>query len=79
MVPQSSKKWPLQTANEPNDLALYITSEFLKVHLVLRLSYEMEPATWVQIVDKAVCISIDANALGKSLNPSLFSTPAMIE
>ena len=36
----------------------------------------MEFATQVQILDKAVCISLHANALGKGMNPS-FSDSTM--
>ena len=33
---------------------------------------EMKLATLVQILNKAVCILLHANALGRSMNPSLF-------
>ena len=36
----------------------------------------MELVTRVQILDKAVCVSLCANALGKRMNPSVF-LPAM--
>ena len=29
----------------------------------------MELATWVQILDEAVCISLHIHALGKNINP----------
>ena len=32
----------------------------------------MESMTRVQILDEAVCISLQANALGKGINPSVF-------
>ena len=35
------------------------------------LSVRMELAARVQILDKAVCISLSANVLGKGMNPSL--------
>ena len=37
---------------------------------------QMKSATWVQILDESVYISLGANALGKSMNPSLL-TPDM--
>ena len=36
-------------------------------------SKEMESATWVQILDEAVCISLHADALKKGMNPSILS------
>ena len=35
------------------------------------LSLEMELTTRVQILDKAICISLCANTLRKGMNPSL--------
>ena len=44
---------------------------FLEARLVLRLSLkEIEFATQVQILDKAVYFSFCSNALGKDMNPS---------
>ena len=35
----------------------------------------MKLATWVQILDKAICLSLCDNALEKGMNPSVFPPP----
>ena len=40
------------------------------------LSYEMDLAIWVQILNEAVCISNNSNIFGKGMNPTILP-PAM--
>ena len=39
-------------------------------------SYEMDTATWVQILNESDCISHSTNTLGKGMNPAILP-PAM--
>ena len=47
----------------------------MKALMELRLSSpEMDTATWVQILEEAVCISLRVNTLEKDLNPTVSLT-----
>ena len=55
---------------------IFVRTIVLKVYHNGYHHWEMELATLVQILDTAVCVSLHANSLGKSMNLSV-AHPAM--
>ena len=54
---------------------IWLLSIFNRVLYVMLSLKEMKLVIWIQILVKVFCISLQANALGKGMNPFVFPPP----